>query len=128
MNRTQKPVIVLFGGDASFNYLMERYADRIRVELNVATPATSVEAICQLRPQAVIFQSVQNLEASPEMVSGLANCDIPIIVCASEADQLRTRDLGADYFLIHPLVYDNFLAVLHSSISQKPRVDDGAPP
>src|SRR5689334_7690071 len=93
MNRIQKPVIVLLGGDASFNYLMERYADMIRMELNVATPATSVEAICQLKPQAVIFQSVQNLEASQDMATGLANCDIPIIVCASAADQLRTRDL-----------------------------------
>jgi hypothetical protein len=107
---------------------MERYADRIRMELNVATPATSVEAICQLKPQAVIFQSIQNLEASQDMVTGLANCDIPIIVCASAADQLRTRDLGADYFLIHPLVYDGFLAVLNSIISQKPRLDDGVPP
>src|SRR5262245_48595004 len=103
MNSTQKPVILLLGGDASFNYLMERYADRVNMELKVATPAISVEAICQLSPQAVIFQSVQTLEAFQDMVTGLANCDIPIIVCASIADQHRTRDLGADYFLIHPL-------------------------
>jgi len=103
---------VIISGDSSFNYLIQRYADRIGFPTTMAAPSESGETICGLEPIAVIFPSVENLEGSQLLVAKLTNCDIPIIVCSSTVDQIRTRELGADYCLLHPLVYDHFSATL----------------
>jgi hypothetical protein len=111
--------IVLIGGSSSFNYLIQRYADRIGYLITVVPSTESAETICGSKPVAVIFTSVENLGDSQHLVAELTNCDIPIIVCSSAADQNRTRELGADYCLLHPLVYDHFSAVLGTVTSRR---------
>ena len=109
--------IVLIGGNSSFNYLIQRYADRIGYLIMVVPSTESAETICGSKPVAVIFPSVENLGDSQHLVAELTNCDIPIIVCSSATDQNRTRELGADYCLLHPLVYDHFSATLETVTS-----------
>ena len=116
---TKQPMLVIFDGNSSINYLIQRYATRIGYLLSVKPTATSAESICQLGVEAVIFSSIGNLEDSQLLVAELTNCDVAIIVCASTADQTRTRELGADYCLLHPLVFDSFFEVLKSITSRK---------
>jgi hypothetical protein len=106
---------VIIGGSTSINYLIRRYAERIGYSIILMSSSIPAEAVCALLPLAVIFSSVETLESSQPLVAGLANCDIPIVVCSSATDQLLTRQLGADFCLMHPLGYDNFCETLTSA-------------
>ncbi len=108
MTTAQQSTIVIIGDSPSFLYLLQRYTDRSGYSLAVALPSESVEAICRLGPVAVILSSMEILEAFQSLVAGLANCDVPIIVCSSAADPIRARAFGADYCLLHPVTYDDF--------------------
>ena len=46
------------------------------------------------------------------LITRLATCDIPVLVCSSVADQARVRELGADNCLLDPLMYENFHIML----------------
>ncbi|RPJ28310.1 MAG: hypothetical protein EHM33_04925 [Chloroflexi bacterium] len=121
MIQPKRSVIVIIGTSSSFLYLLQRYADRIGYSITVMLPSVVAETICRSEPVAVIFSSVESLEASQSLMADLANCDIPILVCSSVTDQIRTRELGADYCLLHPLTYDSFSAILTSAVtSQSP--------
>jgi len=111
---SEPPGIVVIGGNSSFNYLIQRYAERIGCSISVVLSSASVEAISQLKPVAIVFPSVENLGDCQLLVTGLTNCDIPIIVCSSIEDQNHARALGADYCLVHPLIYDQFSIVLEA--------------
>jgi hypothetical protein len=63
-------------------------------------------------PAAVWFASLETLEAFQPLNAALANCDIPLVVCSSVADELRARELGADYCVLHPLTYPDFVTAL----------------
>jgi orotidine-5'-phosphate decarboxylase len=68
--------------------------------------------VCNQQPVAILFPSIERLEAAQSLIADLTNCDIPILVCSSIADEARARELGADYCLLHPLTYDGFMAAL----------------
>jgi len=114
----KQPAVAIIGGSSSINYLVGRYTERIGCSISVVPVSTSVEKIRGIKPVAVIFASVENLENSQALAAELTNCDIPIIVCSSMADQTRMRELGADYCLLHPFGYDNFSAILRAVMSQ----------
>jgi hypothetical protein len=65
-----------------------------------------------MKPATILFTSIESLEAAQLLVTGLANCDIPVLVCCSVADEARVRELGADHCLLHPLTYEGFHKVL----------------
>lgn len=102
----------MIGSDRFLNYLIQRYAERIGYLTQVVQAAASADELCGSKPAAVIFCSVDGLETSQPLVTGLTNCDIPILVCSSVTDEPRTRELGADQCLLHPLTYDDFLTAL----------------
>ena len=61
-------------------------------------------------------------------MAGLAGGEIPVVVCASIAEEARARELGADHCLLHPFTYDGFLAALtgakgESGLRRKERAD-----
>jgi CheY-like chemotaxis protein len=107
-----KNTVVIVGGSAPINYLIRRYAERMGYSVEAMSSTVAASLVCDLSPIATIFPSLEILEACQQLVAGLANCDIPIIVCSTPTDQLRTRELGADYCLLHPLGYDNFCDTL----------------
>jgi len=115
LTTSKQTTLVIIGGSTSINYLIRRYAERMGYSIVLMSSSIPAEAVCALLPLAVIFSSVETLEGSQPLVAGLANCDIPIVVCSSVMDQLRTRQLGADFCLIHPLGYDNFCETLTSA-------------
>ena len=108
----RSPVILLIGNDASLAYLIERYAERggyeVRVHPIVPAPSPGPES----RPAAVLFSSIENLEAAQSQIAPWASAEIPLLVCSSINDQLRAHELGVDHCLVHPLTYDSFLAAL----------------
>ena len=114
----KQPAVAIIGGNSSINYLIGRYTERIGCSISVLPVSTPVEKIRGIEPVAVIFASLENLENSQVLAAELTNCDIPIIVCSSMADQTRIRELGADYCLLHPFGYDNFSAILGAVMSQ----------
>lgn len=110
--KQKRSSIVIVGGDSSLHYLLERYAGRIGYLVSVEKITSSAEAIRQFKPVAVIFPSVEILDSVQALVIKLTNFDIPIIVCSSVLDQAKTRELGADYCFLHPLVFDSFSSTL----------------
>ncbi len=111
--------LVIVGGDSSLNYLLQRYAGSVGYPVRVEKRPSSAETIQRVRPLAVIFPSVEILEGAQALAAELTNCDIPIIVCSSVLDQVKTRELGADYCLLHPLEFDNFLSTLQAVASSQ---------
>ena len=117
-------IIIIIDGNSYFNYLIDRYADRVGCSVKVAASSESVETIQKFKPVTVVFASVENLGESQSLVVELNNRDIPIIVCSPVADQDHARELGADYCLLHPLMYDGFSTVLRTVMSRgKHRMD-----
>ena len=126
----KQPDIVIVGGDESLHYLLQRYAERIGYPVRVEESPSSAEAVRKSEPVAVIFPSVEILEGAQSLAVELANFDIPIIVCSSVFDQTRTRELGADYCLLHPLVFDSFSSTVNAAAKSQleNRASKGAEP
>lgn len=102
----------MLGNDPALAYLIGRYAQQSGYAVTTLPGVVQEEAVCALEPAAILFTSIESLEAAQKLVSGLANCDIPVLVCSSVADEARARELGADHCLLHPLTYDGFDKVL----------------
>jgi len=104
--------ILLIGSDAALGYLLNRYAERSGYQLVVNEKILSVTEITTINPAVIIFLSTELLETTQSLVRWLTGLDTPILVCSSVADEARSRELGADYCLLHPLIYDDFQAAL----------------
>ena len=112
MRLSRSPIILLIGNDAALAYLIERYAQRSGCEVRVHPIVPAPAADLDPRPAALLFSSIENLEAAQSQIMQLTSAEIPLLVCLSVNDQSRARELGADHCLVHPLTYDGFLAAL----------------
>ena len=112
MSPSRSPVIFLIGSDSALAYLIERYAERsgceIRTHRTVPAPSASPDA----KPAALLFSSIEDLEAAQAQLAPVSSAEIPWLVCSSINDQAHARELGVDHCLVHPLTYDGFLAAL----------------
>jgi hypothetical protein len=104
--------ILMLGNDPALAYLIGRYAQQSGYGVTTMQIVPQTEAVCTLKPVAILFTSVESLEAAQLLITGLASCDIPILVCSSIADEARARELGADHCLLHPLTYNGFFMAL----------------
>ena len=104
--------IMLIGNDTALTYLIGRYAEQSGYELTPLSKDPSAEEACELHPAAILFASIERLEAAQSLIEDLANCEIPVLVCSSVADETRAREMGADHCLTQPLTYEGFLAAL----------------
>lgn len=112
MSLSRSPVILLIGNDAALTYLIERYAERSGYQVRVRPIAPSAADGSEVRPVAVLFSSIENLEAAQLQLASWSNAEVPLLVCSSINDQPRAHELGVDHCLVHPLTYDRFLAAL----------------
>jgi CheY-like chemotaxis protein len=108
----RSPFILLIGNDAALAYLIERYAERSGCEVHIHPIVPAPFTGPDVKPAALLFSSIENLEAAQSQGTHLSNAEIPVLVCSSINDQARARELGADHCLVHPLTYDSFLAAL----------------
>jgi DNA-binding response OmpR family regulator len=109
---TRRPTILLVGDDEALSYLIERYGERsgFRVQIE-RTPPNPVD-IASAEPAVVWLASLDDLAAVRPRETGLIGDDAPVVVCSSVSDDGRARELGADYAVLHPLTYPDFLAAL----------------
>lgn len=104
--------ILVIGNDQMLTYLLNRYAEQSDCQMILREIAPDPAEIGQLRPAAIIFASIERLQAGQSLVDALSTHEIPTLVCASLADEAHARELGADACLLHPLTYENFWAAL----------------
>jgi len=112
MNSKTRHTILLVGKDATLGYLLGRFVEESKWALAVLPVITSVQEITEINPRAIIFLSTELLEKAQPLVVELASLEMPIVVCSSVADEAKSRELGADYCLLHPITYDGFQTVL----------------
>jgi DNA-binding response OmpR family regulator len=108
MTSNLQPVILLFGNDTTLCYLFSRFAERSGYRLTVNAENLSAGEIEAANPAAIIFLSTELLENTQVLVLELVSLEAPIMVCSSAVDEVRARELGADFCLLHPITYDGF--------------------
>lgn len=104
----------MVGDDDRLVYLLHRYTEQSGCTMISMQSIPSIGEINRLQPAAIIFSSVEQLQVAQPLAGSLSTHEIPILVCASPADEALARELGADACLLHPLTYDNFRAVVSS--------------
>lgn len=119
MTSNPQPVILLFGNDATLSYLFGRFAERSGYRLAINSENLSTGEIEAVNPVAIIFLSTELLERAQALVTELVGFEAPVVVCSSAADEVRARELGADFCLLHPITYDGFQEALASAIAMK---------
>ncbi len=112
MSPSRSPVIFLIGRDSALAYLIERYAERSGCEIRTHPTMPAPSASSEAKPAALLFSSIEDLEAALAQPAPAPSAEIPWLVCSSINDQARARELGVDHCLVHPLTYDGFLAAL----------------
>ncbi len=112
MKPTSQQRILIIGDEPALTYLIGRYARQSGYRITILKSTPSARQVLASRPDAILFPTVDRLEAAQTLIAELANGDIPILVCSSIADEPRARELGADHCLLHPLTFDCFTGAL----------------
>jgi CheY-like chemotaxis protein len=102
---TEAPAILLVAPDDALRYLMERYARRGGYTLRAMTDDGR-------SPSVVWVSSLEALETVRPRERGIVGDEVPVIVIASEGEDSRARELGADHRVTQPITYRDFLAAL----------------
>jgi hypothetical protein len=123
------PTILVVDGDDGLSYLLERYAQRGGFgfrRVRASSPAAAGDG-----PLSLWLPSVERLEAVSPRETGLVGDDTPVIVCSSPEEESRAHGLGADYCVMHPLRYPDFLGALRAvgfggpaDLAEVPRATD----
>jgi hypothetical protein len=107
------PTILVLDDDG-LSYLLARYAKRggfgFRQLRNLPSAAPPVPD----GPATLWLPSVERLEAVKPRETGLVGDDSPVIVCSSAGEESRAHGLGADFCVMHPLRYPDFVAALRA--------------
>jgi DNA-binding response OmpR family regulator len=112
VNEISRPLILLVGDDEGLTYLIERYGKQSGFRVRVERTPPKVSDAARLEPAVVWLSSLDVLAAFRPRETGVISDDAPVVVCSSVADDRRARELGADYSVLHPLTYPDFLAAL----------------
>jgi DNA-binding response OmpR family regulator len=112
VKRPTLSTIWMISNDVALTYLIRRYAEQGGYSLDTKPAVPPVEEVRASKPSAILFPSVETLEAAVPWIETLASHAVPILVCSSVSDQARARELGADSCLLHPLTYEGFLIAL----------------
>jgi len=116
MSSALAPLMVV-GDDASFCYLMQRYAKKAACSivlahfaedaLNIALHETPIVVIVELdAPGDKGLAILGTLKAHP------STCDIPVILCSWTDEAEHDLDTGAALYLRKPILYDDFQTAL----------------
>ena len=111
------PTLMVVGDDASFRYLIHRYAKKSAYHAVLVHFAEDVLSIARRElPIAVLLefdlpgergrQALQALTTHPD------TCEIPVVVCSWTDEAERSLDEGAAVYLRKPILYDDFQTAL----------------
>ena len=109
--------LVVVGDDASFRYLIQRYADKSACHAVFVSPKDDItNAVLHEAPKIVVLELdfpdewgwkvLRALKLHPETNK------IPIIACSWSDESERSLDEGATVYLRKPILYDDFHAAL----------------
>ena len=112
MSPNTKRTILLMGNEANLGYLLGRFAEQSEYQLRVSAEKISIQDVAVANPAAIIFSSTDFMALAQALVTELAGFEVPLLVCSSVADEVRARELGADYCLLHPITYEGFQGAL----------------
>ena len=117
MTRDSRPIVLLISGDPRLIYLIERYGRSSGCR--VVGAQTEEEALTQIhheRPTLILLDVYLPPPDCWHIFAALkadrASHDIPVAVCSAITDEARAWEEGVDYWLAHPVLYDDYLAVL----------------
>lgn len=120
-SRNPAPVVLLIDDEQSLAYLIHRYGQASNCQVMSVQLLDEARAIIKRTPPALVVLHVapQRLD-SWEVVRALkadpATSGFPlVVVCAASIDAARMWEMGADYCLTKPVLYDDFRAVLVAS-------------
>jgi DNA-binding response OmpR family regulator len=104
--------ILTIGADTALAYLIGRYAEQGGYDSTMVRTVPSATEVLALQPAAILFLSIEDLGSAQLLITDLVSYELPVLVCLSNHDEARARELGADHCLLHPLTYDGFVAAL----------------
>jgi CheY-like chemotaxis protein len=117
------PTLIVIGDDASFRYLIRRYADKsaCRVVFVDVLAEDILDVVQHEAPGVVMVEFDFPDDQGQRVVSALkahpATQQIPVIVCSwSEEAEWRLEDDAAVY-LQKPILYDDFRAALSNVVT-----------
>jgi hypothetical protein len=119
MNSNSLRTILLIDNDTTLSYLFGRFAERGGCQLIVISGITSIEEIRTFNPTVIIFSSTELLDKAHTVGVELTSLETPIIVCTSVTEEAKAKELGADYCMLHPLIYDDFQNALAYAAAPK---------
>ena len=109
--------MLVVGDDASFRYLIERYAKKVACDVRFV-PLTDdvVAAVLREAPGVVMLELDTPDERGREVLHALrlhpTTRQIPVIACSWASELEATLEEGAAHFIQKPILYDDFQAVL----------------
>lgn len=104
--------LLVIGNDDRLIYLLQRFAEQSGCQMIQRTFAPWIDEMRRLKPVAIIFLSMELLQAAQSLVEDLSTRETLVLVCTSLGDEIRARESGADACLFHPLTYDDFRIAL----------------
>lgn len=107
-----QPLILFVGDNPTLEYLLNRYAQQSGLRIRVEPAGPAAAELSALQPAVVWFPSLESLEASQPRSANWVGDGTPLVVCLSIADETRARELGADYCVLQPFTYQDFLTAL----------------
>jgi hypothetical protein len=108
----RSPKIFVVGNDDSLPYLLQRFGERAGLETIVQKNVSDLRVVDEAHPRAIIFSDLAQLQAAHTLVEDISSREILVLVCVSQVDETRARELGVDVCLLHPLTYADFRAAL----------------
>lgn len=111
--------ILVIGFDANFCYLMQRYGRISAHKLVLVKHDDDILAQVRKNQPGVIFLEIAHpgnyaWNLFKELKDNQDTCDIPIIVCSWQGEELRAEHDDADFYLRLPILYEHFKSALES--------------
>lgn len=115
MSDTGASIVMIVGSDAHFIYLMRHYTRTSGHQVVVAPlDGEAVMLAKQERPAMIVLESDLAEPASRDVLRALktdqATCDIPVVVCSWQDEEMSLLAQEADSYLQKPVSYEKFLA------------------
>lgn len=111
------PTLLVVGDDASFRYLIERYAKKIACSVRFILPTEDVlEVVLREAPGAVMIElDAPDRRGKDALIALRMHTDtrqIPVIVCSWSNEVEADLEGQPAYYLQKPILYDDFQTVL----------------
>ncbi len=117
MTSSLSTTLLVVGDDASFRYLIERYAKKVACDVRFVPLADDVVAdVLREAPGVVMLELDTPDERGRALLRALRlhpeTRQIPVIACSWISEPEAALEEGAAHFIQKPILYDDFEAVL----------------